>query len=285
MKKRLVLVFIVSLVFFIGYFIFLMQRPGNAHGTFSMNKDSDRASDAINVAGITIKGFSLRIGTALESLPYPEFLVELLLTDPQGRKTGYDFATGSRIETIPNGVYGDHSNSGMVSPGVYEHGAIIKKISIMPITSGAGTYRLNVTGTGSGIYALSISANDDKDRLFFKDETDIISKNVVHLYRLDYDPANAEATKITKEISHSQVQQCLQTAFDLKWIDNGGVLNSLMQKIKNDEAVFARGQRNTEVNELQAFINEVEAQKGRHIKKEAAEILADDARTLINGIK
>ena len=108
---------------------------------------------------------------------------------------------------------------------------------------------------------------------------------MVHEYELTVDNTNLANFKITKEVSSGQIKNSLQSAFDLNWIDNAGVLNSLMQKLANAESAFARGQTNTIINGLKAFINEVKAQKGRHIKEEAADIVISDAQTLIEQIQ
>ncbi|WP_236575879.1 discoidin domain-containing protein [Paenibacillus sp. USDA918EY] len=52
------------------------------------------------------------------------------------------------------------------------------------------------------------------------------------------------------------------------WIDNHGIANSLLKKLQNRNA--------------NSFIQEVKAQKGKHISAEAAEILLRDAGTLLN---
>ena len=90
---------------------------------------------------------------------------------------------------------------------------------------------------------------------------------------------------VTKDVTSGELRSSIQVASDLNWIDNKGILNSLMKKLENAEAAFARGQIKTTINELNAFINEVKAQKGKHIKEEAADILINDAQSLIEQIQ
>ena len=65
-------------------------------------------------------------------------------------------------------------------------------------------------------------------------------------------------------------------------IDNSGVYNSLMQKLQAIQASMDRkGKQNSTANVLQAFINEVTAQSGKHITTEAAALLIADAQWVL----
>ncbi|PEC49138.1 hypothetical protein CON00_12845 [Bacillus sp. AFS096315] len=55
---------------------------------------------------------------------------------------------------------------------------------------------------------------------------------------------------------------------DSEWIDNAGIANSLQEKLGN--------------NNLKGFLNEVQAQSGKHITTEAAEYLLRDAQYLLS---
>ena len=61
-------------------------------------------------------------------------------------------------------------------------------------------------------------------------------------------------------------------------IDNRGIYNALMAKLN---AMTARASR-TAANELQAFINQVSAQSGKHITRAAAELLIADAQWILD---
>lgn len=65
-------------------------------------------------------------------------------------------------------------------------------------------------------------------------------------------------------------------------IDNRGVANSLDQKLEAAKAALDRGQARVAVNILSAFINEVEAQSGKHISPKCADLLAGYAGRLIS---
>ena len=64
-------------------------------------------------------------------------------------------------------------------------------------------------------------------------------------------------------------------------IDNAGVYNALLSKLEAFEAGVGRGKNNSAANVLQAFINQVTAQSGKHITTEAAALLIADAEWII----
>jgi DNA-binding beta-propeller fold protein YncE len=64
-------------------------------------------------------------------------------------------------------------------------------------------------------------------------------------------------------------------------IDNAGTANSLKAKLDDAQKKIDQGNIKAAENILQAFINEVEAQSGKHITTEVAEILITDARYVI----
>jgi hypothetical protein len=65
-------------------------------------------------------------------------------------------------------------------------------------------------------------------------------------------------------------------------IDNQGLSNSLISKLENAQAALRRGQPNVAKNVLRAFINEVQAQSGKHINAIAADALINWATLLGN---
>jgi large repetitive protein len=64
------------------------------------------------------------------------------------------------------------------------------------------------------------------------------------------------------------MQQLVTRFAENNWIDNSGITNSLQQKLEN--------------NDLQSFIKEVKAQRGKHISNESAGYLLRDVNALLN---
>ncbi|MBU1598521.1 hypothetical protein KKG61_00170 [bacterium] len=75
-----------------------------------------------------------------------------------------------------------------------------------------------------------------------------------------------------------------EQAYSLGWIDNKGILNSLDQKLEAAKKNIQKGKINTAKNILEAFINEVEAQKEKHLSSEAYALLKFNAQYLIENL-
>jgi hypothetical protein len=65
-------------------------------------------------------------------------------------------------------------------------------------------------------------------------------------------------------------------------IDNAGIANSLISKLDAAGAQIAGGNTNAAKNQLNAFINSLSAQSGKHITQQAADLLAMGAQILIS---
>jgi 2',3'-cyclic-nucleotide 2'-phosphodiesterase (5'-nucleotidase family) len=64
-------------------------------------------------------------------------------------------------------------------------------------------------------------------------------------------------------------------------IDNAGIRDSLLDKLNTAQAYLNQGNIKAAQNALQAFINAVQAQSGKHIKTSAANLLITDAKWVI----
>jgi len=65
-----------------------------------------------------------------------------------------------------------------------------------------------------------------------------------------------------------------------RWVTQNGIANSLCVKLNNAQAAFDRGNRKAGDNQLDAFVNEVDAQTGKAIAADKASILKSVAQTL-----
>jgi hypothetical protein len=70
-------------------------------------------------------------------------------------------------------------------------------------------------------------------------------------------------------------------AFDLGWIDNQGIVTSLDAKLDSAKKYLEQGQTIPAINELEAFVIEVEAQKNTHLNSEPYALLKYNAGYLI----
>jgi len=61
----------------------------------------------------------------------------------------------------------------------------------------------------------------------------------------------------------------------------GGIENSLVSKLENAIKSFEKGNYNAAIGQINAFINEVEAQRGKKIPSTQADELIDMAQAII----
>jgi hypothetical protein len=73
-------------------------------------------------------------------------------------------------------------------------------------------------------------------------------------------------------------------AASLGWISNSGIVNSLDVKLDNAKKKLSQGDNSTAKNILNAFINDVEAQVGKHLTSEAYALLKYNALYLIDNM-
>ena len=73
--------------------------------------------------------------------------------------------------------------------------------------------------------------------------------------------------------------------FELNWITNRGILNSLNQKLGNARKQLDKGKIKQTVNMLNALVNEVEAQNGNHLTSEAYALLKYNAEYLMTKLE
>lgn len=72
--------------------------------------------------------------------------------------------------------------------------------------------------------------------------------------------------------------------FNLGWIDNSGIKNSLLSKLDNAKRKIKANQKKAAANILDAFLKEVEAQRDKHIKIDAATVLIKNTKSIINNL-
>ncbi len=61
-------------------------------------------------------------------------------------------------------------------------------------------------------------------------------------------------------------------------IDSDGITNSLLAKVDGAIDAMGRGQKNAAINKLDALIHELEAQSGKHVSEQAAQLLIGDTQ-------
>jgi hypothetical protein len=78
------------------------------------------------------------------------------------------------------------------------------------------------------------------------------------------------------------IQSYKEQAFQQGWIDNSGIANSLDVKLNVALNSLQAHDNNTAKNVLNAFLNEVQAQSGKHLSTEAVALLEFNAQYLLS---
>ena len=77
------------------------------------------------------------------------------------------------------------------------------------------------------------------------------------------------------------LHHCVNHALEMGHITNAGVANALLAKLDAAQAALDRGQPAVAVNNLNAFINQVQAQSGKHIDPVHADHMIMHAQMVI----
>ncbi len=107
------------------------------------------------------------------------------------------------------------------------------------------------------------------------------------LFALIAVPAHAMDCPGGMEPTVASLRACVQHAAEMGMIDNAGVATSLLAKLDAAQAALDRDGPNahgTAVNLLEAFVNEVEAQAGKHVDAAHAEHMVMHARKVIDAL-
>jgi hypothetical protein len=139
------------------------------------------------------------------------------------------------------------------------------------------TFRFSSNGLPrTGIYYIKGNNGD----VNFSTE-DLVTNSVRGTTLSPYDPPNPFDAGIFTDTLRSFASQ----ACNLKWIDNKGICQSLQAKLKNVQNQLGKGKTKVAINSLQAFLNEVEAQKGKHLTSEGFGLLYYNGKYLLKMLR
>ncbi len=210
--------------------------------------------------------------------------VHFIITDPQGRRTGYDPILDRGFDEDPKAAYSD------ISHGDDETGRPPEKTSIeFGINPGYaldGIYKVQVIGMKLGIYRLTVFFSQcdpqtdtlKRERIRLKGVSDYGSSSNLEL-TFNKIPGQPLGVIRTATINSTKID--VETSYKVGWITNKGIMQSLLAKLDAAESALNRGQKKTASNQLNAFINEVKVQTTIHIKPECAEMLVEDAEYIL----
>jgi hypothetical protein len=211
-----------------------------------------------------ISGLDLSIGTS----------AEILVTDSGGKRTGFDQVSGGIFEEIPqSGHFIDslRNDETGAPPNGRSHSALIFQPS-------EGEYAITVSGLQLGTYALSVDSfsadGSAKPALIVNG---IAAPGFTSLFQIQFSSTPSSGTTVVRVATFQSTLSDVGNSLQLGLIDNQGIANSLMQKIKAARDAGGRAR----LNILSAFQNEVNAQAGKHVNELSAQVLLEDADSLI----
>ncbi len=109
--------------------------------------------------------------------------IQLLITDPNGKATGFDAGTQSIIEDIPNSAYGIE---GGIAPVTGELPAQSETKYFQQINPSEGKYLVKIIGTGSGDYMIDLSKTDEQGNVTTQVINGNAEKNKLEEYSFEY---------------------------------------------------------------------------------------------------
>jgi hypothetical protein len=200
---------------------------------------------------------------------------ELLITDPKGRRLGKDPINNVEYNEIPGGSYYRES----IGNPFAETSMPTKESKFIWIPKPMdGEYNIQVIGTDLGPYTLEfLTYNKSGEATEIKFEG-VTNKEVISDYRINYNSIPEKPTIIERIVNIQDVIIEIEIGRQLNLIDNDGIKNSLIRKLNNAKKQIELSQKNTAINILNAFLNEVKAQKGEHINLNFAELLIKNAQ-------
>lgn len=206
--------------------------------------------------------------------------VQILVTDPSGKKTGFDPTVGETIFGIPNSGYAeDHIDSDSDEP---VQTGFVKTLDI--IQPEDGNYRIELIGEGLGVYTLAVMAVDN-DGAFHEIKTSgVTDSGITSSFDTSFSATATEAPPLIKEVSFASIHRDIEIALQLGIIDNQGIANSLLQKLDAAEMNVKKGKSQTARNILNALRQEAEAQKGKRINEPFASALLQDIDALLHSL-
>ncbi len=203
--------------------------------------------------------------------------VELLLSDSSGHQTGFDPATGQHFNQITNGTYTLDSIGNDEDPTIGS-----PETKVLDIRNpGNGSYVLHVFGTGLGLFSIDLIGYDTNGAPSFNTITGVTDAGVETSYTMTYNSStNVTLTALHHIVTISNIIAEVKACRNLGLIDNDGIANSLSQKLNNANSATSNGNTTAAQNILNAFVNEVSAQTGKHIQSDAANLLIGDASSM-----
>jgi len=208
--------------------------------------------------------------------------IALMIIDPSGRKTGYNILEDKIFDEIPN------SSVGAAGIGIInEDGTTEADPNSPTITAGIssmlnGEYKIIVSGFKKTHFGVNVVVRHENGPITNIVAGGFVDSASVVVVSFIYDRNSKKNTKIKKVVDDSTFIKDIELCYYFEYLKDNGLYTSLKKKAENAIKQHGQGNNHAAINILNAFINEVNAQKGKKIDEwEAENVLIYDAQELI----
>ncbi|MBD3339344.1 MAG: hypothetical protein GF353_09555 [Candidatus Lokiarchaeota archaeon] len=217
-------------------------------------------------------------------------IIHYIVTDPYGNRTGRDPRNtenpqyGRKIDEISNAGYAFMSVGDIPEAGEEPHEDISHEFIYTPVSpDNNGEHKIDVIGIRDGTYEIYISIDAPNHNGVNYKYKGPITKNMIQNFEFYYSDVQSDDLYCKKIVVDSTLIIDIELCYQFDHIKDKGIYNSLKKKGENAIKQHEKGKNNAAVNILNAFINEVNAQKGKKIDEwEAENVLIYDAQELID---
>jgi len=152
---------------------------------------------------------------------------------------------------------------------------------------GKQTYSIVVKGIVSGVQRFTFSAFYAGERTLRPDYfiNVLVGQDKYCRFQVTYDPANySKIVTIDRGTTATKLMDALDVSCKIGDIDSNGICQSLKAKLVAISGSIGVNNVNAAKGELTAFLNELKAQGGKHVKEPSLSILLDEGDSLKRSI-
>jgi hypothetical protein len=198
---------------------------------------------------------------------------DLFVTDGTGNSTGSDGTNTTK--QIPRSSYSQDfltdNDTGLPATGVTH--------SVNLFQPAEGTYQITVTGLKLGTYNLFVAPfSRDGSAQPRQSIPGIAAAGLSRKFQITFLAAPGSSSAVVLLATFQSTLADIANSLALDLIDNSGIANALSQKIQAAQAATGPARNNI----LNAFKNDVNAQRGKHVNGIAPQVLLQDADSLIS---
>ncbi len=222
--------------------------------------------------------------------------VWLLVTDPEGRRLGYDPRSNQHFEEIPRGNVGAAGIDIVTDKGGEADSSQVNPVEAMIPEPLDGDYVIRAFGNSLRFFDMSIMAEHSTDPITNIANGGIIDSGQTATFVFTYDFNDRSKSRIRRVIVMSTLRQDLDNCFKLKLLGNKPLYTNWSHRVDKFEKELSEGDSLKARHELEKFEREIKRVREQTIKREerkqklpprfitadAFQILREDVQALLN---